>query len=106
MICAVQGPALLVIGVVGLFGGLLYTAGPAPYKYAGLGEPVIVFLMGPLMTLGTYTAVTGDGWAANGFWVGIGPGLLIACVLASNNLDDLLEDEAVGVRTLAVQNRL
>lgn len=103
LICVVQGPALLVIGVIGIAGGLLYTAGPAPYKYAGLGEPFIVLLMGPLMTQGTYTAVTGDAFSATGFWVGAGPGLLIACVLASNNLDDWEQDRDAGARTLPVR---
>jgi 1,4-dihydroxy-2-naphthoate octaprenyltransferase len=103
VICFVQGPALLVVGVAGLLGGLLYTAGPAPYKYAGLGEALIIFLMGPLMTQGVYTAVTGSAFAAVGFWVGVGPGLLIACVLLSNNLDDLDDDRAAGARTLAVR---
>ncbi len=103
VIAAVQGPALLVIGVIGLLGGLLYTAGPMPYKYLGLGEPAIVLLMGPLMTAGIRTATTGTTFAAAGFWVGIGPGLLIACVLAANNLDDLADDRAVGARTLPVR---
>jgi 1,4-dihydroxy-2-naphthoate octaprenyltransferase len=102
-ICLIQGPALIVIGVIGIAGGLGYTAGPAPYKYVGLGEPLIVLLMGPLMTLGTYTAVTGALWSSRGFWVGMGPGLLIAGVLAANNLDDWEEDGAAGVRTLAVR---
>jgi 1,4-dihydroxy-2-naphthoate polyprenyltransferase len=103
LIIAVQGWALIVIGVIGVLGGLLYTAGPRPYKYAGLGEPFIIFLMGPLMTQGTYTAVTGDGFAAGPFWAGLGPGLLIACVLASNNIDDFELDRAAGARTLAVR---
>lgn len=102
-ICAVQGPALLVIGWIGIFGGLLYTAGPLPYKYLGLGEAAIVMLMGPLITLGTFTAVTGRAFAAIGFWVGIGPGLLIAAVLAANNLTDLVVDTAAGARTVAVR---
>ena len=102
-ICAVQGPALLVIGWVGLFGGLLYTAGPLPYKYLGLGETMIVLLMGPLITLGTFTSVTGRTFAAAAFWVGLGPGLLIAGVLAANNLTDLIIDTTAGARTLAVR---
>jgi 1,4-dihydroxy-2-naphthoate polyprenyltransferase len=102
-ICLIQGPALLVIGVLGIFGGLLYTAGPHPYKYVGLGDPAIVFLMGPLITQGAYTAVTGDGFRAAAFWVGLGPGLLIASVLAANNLCDIDGDRAAGVRTLAVR---
>jgi 1,4-dihydroxy-2-naphthoate octaprenyltransferase len=99
----VQGPAILVIGVIGLLGGLLYTAGPRPYKNLGLGEAAIVLLMGPLMTQGTATAVTGDPFAAQPFWAGVGPGLLITCVLASNNLDDIDGDRDAGARTLAVR---
>jgi 1,4-dihydroxy-2-naphthoate octaprenyltransferase len=103
VICAVQGPALLVIGWIGVLGGLLYTAGPAPYKYLGLGEAAIVLLMGPLITLGTFTAVTGQTFAATAFWVGLGPGFLIAGVLAANNLTDLVLDTAAGARTIAVR---
>jgi 1,4-dihydroxy-2-naphthoate octaprenyltransferase len=103
VICAVQGPALLVIGWIGVLGGLLYTAGPKPYKYLGLGEAAIVLLMGPLITLGTFTAVTGQMFAATAFWVGLGPGLLIAGVLAANNLTDLVVDTAAGAQTIAVR---
>ncbi|HET9104244.1 MAG TPA: 1,4-dihydroxy-2-naphthoate octaprenyltransferase [Solirubrobacteraceae bacterium] len=102
-ICAVQGPALLVIGWIGILGGLLYTAGPVPYKYLGLGEVAIVMLMGPLITLGTFTAVTGRAFSAMGFWVGLGPGFLIAGVLAANNLTDIVVDTAAGARTVAVR---
>ncbi len=103
VICLVQGPALLVIGIIGILGGLLYTAGPWPYKYVGLGEPAIVLLMGPLITQGSYTAVTGDAFAANAFWLGLGPGLLIAAVLSANNLEDIVDDGAAGLHTVAVR---
>lgn len=103
LICLIQGPSLLVIGVVGILGGLLYTVGPQPYKYIGLGDPAIVLLMGPLITQGAYTAVTGHAFDASAFWVGLAPGLLIASVLAANNLSDIDTDRAAGVRTLAVR---
>jgi 1,4-dihydroxy-2-naphthoate octaprenyltransferase len=102
-ICLVQGPALLVIGALGILGGLLYTAGPKPYKYLGLGDPAIICLMGPLITQGTYTAVTGTAFHAAAFWIGLGPGLLIASVLAANNLCDIDGDRAAGVQTLPVR---
>ena len=102
-ICLVQGPELLVIGLLGILGGWLYTGGPLPYKYLGLGDPLIVLLMGPLLTQGAYTAVTGDPFHAPAFWLGLAPGLLIAAVLAANNLSDIAGDRAAGVRTLAVR---
>lgn len=98
-----QGPALLAVGVAGVLGGWLYTGGPRPYKYDGLGDALIVALMGPLLTQGAYTAVTGDGFHAPAFWLGVAPGLLIAAVLGSNNASDLDGDRAAGVRTLAVR---
>ena len=103
VLAAVQGPALLVIGLLGLLAGYGYSAGPWPLKYAGLGDVMIVPVMGPLITQGAYTAVTGDGFAASAFWIGFGPGLLIAAVLAANNLSDIAGDRDAGVRTLAVR---
>jgi 1,4-dihydroxy-2-naphthoate octaprenyltransferase len=99
----VQGVALLAIGIVGILGGWLYTGGPRPYKYDGLGDPMIILLMGPLLTLGAYTAITGDGFHAPAFWLGLAPGLLIAAVLSGNNAADIEGDRAAGVRTLAVR---
>lgn len=98
-----QGWALLAYGVVGLAVGYGYTAGPRPLKYEGLGEVAIIPVMGPLITQGAYTAITGDGFSAAPFWVGFAPGLLIAAVLAANNLSDIPGDRIAGVRTLAVR---
>lgn len=103
VLVAVQGPALLVIGVLGILGGAGYSAGPRPLKFAGLGEASIVFLMGPLITQGAYTAVTGDPFHAPAFWIGFAPGLLIAATVSGNNLSDIPGDRAAGVRTLAVR---
>lgn len=95
--------ALVAIGAVGVLGGWLYTGGPRPYKYVGLGDPLIVLLMGPMITQGAYAAVTGDGWEPAVAAVGLVPGFLIAAVLQGNNLSDIVEDSRAGVRTLAVR---
>lgn len=102
-LCAVQTWWLLPYGLAGILGGFLYTGGPRPYKYDGLGDPAIVWLMGPLLTGGAYTAMTGDAFYAPAFWVGLFPGLLITAVLEANNLSDIPGDSAAGVRTLAVR---
>lgn len=104
LIAIVQAqPWLFVIGIAGIAGGAGYSYGPRPLKYAGLGDVTIVFLMGPLITLGAYTAVTGDAFHAPAFWLGFAPGLLIASVLQANNLSDIPGDRRAGVRTLAVR---
>lgn len=102
-IALIQGPAALVLGIVGVAAGYSYSAGPRPLKYAGLGDATIIPVMGPLLTQGVYTAVTGDVFQAAAFWVGFAPGLLIAAVLSANNLSDIVDDRAAGVRTLAVR---
>ncbi|HWH14706.1 MAG TPA: 1,4-dihydroxy-2-naphthoate octaprenyltransferase [Miltoncostaeaceae bacterium] len=103
LIVAVQGPALLVVGTLGILGGWLYTAGPRPYKYLGLGDTLIIPLMGPMITQGAYTAITGEGFHAPAAAVGLVPGLLVAAVVQGNNLSDILEDGRAGIRTLAVR---
>jgi 1,4-dihydroxy-2-naphthoate octaprenyltransferase len=103
LLCAVQTWWLLPYGLAGIVGGWLYTGGPRPYKYDGLGDPAIVWLMGPLLTQGAYTSLTGDAFHAPAFWAGLFPGLLITAVLEANNLSDIPGDSAVGVRTLAVR---
>lgn len=104
LIAIVQAePWLFAIGIVGIVGGAGYSYGPRPLKYAGLGDIAIIFLMGPLLTQGAYTAVTGDAFHAPAFWIGLAPGLLIAAVLQANNLSDIRGDRAAGVRTLAVR---
>jgi 1,4-dihydroxy-2-naphthoate octaprenyltransferase len=100
LMIVVTGPAILPVGFVGVLAAWSYTAGPLAYKYRALGEPTIIFLMGPLMTLGAFTAVTGDAWDTAAFVVGFVPGLLVAAVLTTNNLVDIDDDRAAGVKTV------
>jgi len=56
-----------------------------------------------MITLGAYTAVTGDGFDTAAAAIGFVPGLLIAATVQGNNLSDIVGDGAAGIRTLAVR---
>lgn len=96
-----SGPLLLWIGLGGVLVVILYTAGPFPLAYNGLGEAAVGLFMGPLMVLGAYYVM-----AAQFSWtpvlVGIPIGLMSAAILDANNVRDLEADRAVNKRTLAV----
>jgi 1,4-dihydroxy-2-naphthoate octaprenyltransferase len=96
------GPLIWALGLLGVLIGLLYTAGPLPLAYIGLGEPAVFVAMGPGMVLGAYVVQTGR-FAALALLAGVPVGLLVAAILHANNLRDLETDRAQGKRTLAAR---
>jgi 1,4-dihydroxy-2-naphthoate polyprenyltransferase len=97
---ALRGPAIVVLGLLGLVGGYGYTAPPLQYKYRALGVPLVFLLMGPLMVAGTYFAVTGT-WTVQAFVLSIPVGLLVAAILHGNEWRDIGEDTRAGIVTLS-----
>ncbi|HEY2887687.1 MAG TPA: LLM class flavin-dependent oxidoreductase, partial [Candidatus Limnocylindrales bacterium] len=97
---ALRGPAIVVLGVLGLVGGWGYTAPPLQYKYRALGVPLVFALMGPLMVVGTYFAVTGA-WSIPALILSIPVGLLVAAILHGNEWRDISEDTRAGIVTLS-----
>ena len=92
----------LVIGLVSIACGVLYTAGPIPIGYIGLGELFVLVFFGPVALCGTYYLQTGALPVA--VWVaGLAPGLLSVALLTVNNYRDIDEDRSTGKRTLAVR---
>ena len=55
----IYGWSILILGIVGMFGGFFYTATPVGYKYLGLGDLFVFILMGPLMVIGSFYVLTG-----------------------------------------------
>ena len=97
---ALRGPAIVVLGLLGLIGGYGYTAPPLQYKYHALGVPLVFLLMGPLMVAGTYFAVTGT-WTVQAFVLSVPVGLLVAAILHGNEWRDIGEDTRAGIVTLS-----
>lgn len=96
------GPIIWALGMIGVAIGLLYTAGPAPLAYVGLGEIAVFFAMGVAMVLGAYVVQT-RAWSAIPALAGVPIGLLVAAHLHANNLRDIPIDRASGKRTLAAR---
>ncbi len=95
-----RGPAIVVLGLLGLVGGYGYTAPPFQYKYRALGVPMVFVLMGPLMVVGSYYAITGL-WAAQAAVLSVPVGLLVAAILHGNEWRDISEDTRAGIVTLS-----
>ncbi len=98
----VAGWQLLVIGIASIAAGVLYTGGPRPYGYEGLGEAFVFLFFGLVAVAGTFFSQTKSlGWAP--FALAVPVGLLAAAILVVNNTRDLDTDRRAGKNTLAVR---
>jgi 1,4-dihydroxy-2-naphthoate polyprenyltransferase len=99
---ATAGWELLLIGVASILAGVLYTGGPRPYGYEGLGEVFVFLFFGVVAVTGSYFAqVERLTWEA--FVLAVPVGLLASAILVVNNVRDLETDRRAGKRTLAVR---
>ena len=99
---SVAGPVLLLIGAASILAGVLYTGGPRPYGYEGLGELFVFLFFGVVAVTGTYyVQVEEVSWEA--LVLAVPVGLLAAAILVVNNVRDLETDRRAGKRTLAVR---
>ena len=93
---------LLVVGAACILAAWLYTGGPRPYGYFGLGEVFVFVFFGLVATLGTVYVETGM-VTATSVLVGCAMGCLATAILVLNNLRDIDTDVAAGKRTLATR---
>jgi 1,4-dihydroxy-2-naphthoate polyprenyltransferase len=101
-LAVVAGPLILVVGVLSILAGVLYTGGPRPYGYAGLGEAFVFLFFGLVAVNGSYyVQLERLDWLP--FALSIPVGMLSTSILVVNNLRDTDTDRRVGKRTLAVR---
>jgi 1,4-dihydroxy-2-naphthoate polyprenyltransferase len=96
------GWPILLIGLLCLLAGVLYTGGPWPFGYHGLGDLVCFIFFGVLAVLGTVYLQTRV-IAPLDLWASIPVGCLVTAILIVNNLRDIDTDRRVGKLTLAVR---
>lgn len=93
---------LFAVGAACLAAGVLYTGGPRPYGYAGLGEAAVLVFFGFVATGGS-AYVHLERLPAVAVAAAVPVGLLACALLVANNLRDLETDREGGKRTLAVR---
>jgi 1,4-dihydroxy-2-naphthoate octaprenyltransferase len=93
---------LLLVGAACLLAAWLYTGGPRPYGYLGLGEVFVFIFFGLVATVGTVYVETGR-VTALAVLFGSGLGFLACAILVLNNIRDIRTDAAAGKRTLATR---
>jgi 1,4-dihydroxy-2-naphthoate polyprenyltransferase len=99
---AVAGIVILLIGAVSIAAGVLYTGGPRPYGYAGLGEVFVFLFFGLVAVNGSYY-VQVEELNALPLGLSISIGFLATAILVVNNVRDIETDRRAGKMTLAVR---
>jgi 1,4-dihydroxy-2-naphthoate octaprenyltransferase len=93
---------LVLVGATAMAAGWLYTGGPRPYGYLGLGEVFVFVYFGLVATVGTAFVQHGHvPWRA--WWFAVALGSAACALLEANNLRDIEGDRAATKRTLAVR---
>jgi 1,4-dihydroxy-2-naphthoate octaprenyltransferase len=98
----VAGWQLLLVGAASILAGVLYTGGPRPYGYEGLGEVFVFLFFGVVAVAGSYfVQMKHLSWEA--FALAVPVGLIATAILVVNNVRDIDSDRRAGKRTLAVR---
>ena len=96
------GVPIVVIGLLSILFGVLYTAGRYALGYVGLADLFVLLFFGPVAVGGTYYVQTLQiSWPV--IVAGFAPGLFSVAILTVNNLRDIEGDKNVGKKTLPVR---
>jgi 1,4-dihydroxy-2-naphthoate polyprenyltransferase len=100
-LAALRGWVIIAIGLAAIISAIVYTGGPFPLGYYGLGDVFVFIFFGVVAVTGTYYVQVGSVSAA-AWWMSVAVGLIITAILVVNNLRDLENDCKAGKHTLAV----
>jgi 1,4-dihydroxy-2-naphthoate polyprenyltransferase len=101
-LATVAGVVILIVGAASILAGVLYTGGPRPYGYAGLGELFVFLFFGLVAVNGSYyVQLERLDWLP--FGLSLAVGFLATAILVVNNVRDVDTDRRAGKMTLAVR---
>jgi 1,4-dihydroxy-2-naphthoate polyprenyltransferase len=101
-LATVAGIVIILVGAASILAGVLYTGGPRPYGYEGLGEVFVFLFFGLVAVNGSYyVQVEHLDWLP--FGLSLAVGCLATAILVVNNVRDVDTDRRAGKRTLAVR---
>ena len=100
-ICMNSSWWLVVIGLIGMAVGYLYTGGPLPIAYTPFGELVSGLLMGTCFVLIAFFIQTNT-ITIESVLISIPIGILVGAINMSNNIRDIEEDIKGGRKTLVI----
>ena len=92
---------LVVIGLIGMAVGYLYTGGPLPIAYTPFGELVSGLLMGTCFVLIAFFIQTNT-VTVESVLISIPIGILVGAINMANNIRDIDEDIKGGRKTLVI----
>ena len=99
---SIGGPIFTLLSAIAIACGILYTGGPKPLGYLGLGEFFVLVFFGPVGAAGAaYLQTLSFSWEA--VILGLTPGFLSSAVLIINNYRDIEQDRKANKKTLAVR---
>ena len=98
----IGGYMIILIGLLSIISGILYTSGPYPLGYNGLGDIFVFIFFGIIAVMGTYYLQTLT-INVESFICGIIMGSLSTAILVVNNIRDVITDADSGKNTLAVK---
>jgi 1,4-dihydroxy-2-naphthoate octaprenyltransferase len=97
----VGGWPILVIGLFSIASGIMYTGGPFPLGYNGLGDLFTFVFFGLIAVIGTTFVHTGS-FSNLALFASLPVGMLVTAIIVVNNVRDVHTDRKANKRTLAV----
>mgnify|MGYP001248051664 CR=1 FL=1 len=110
----IGGIPILLIGLLSITAGILYTGGPYPFGYYGLGDAFVFIFFGIIAVTGTYYVQSVSAFSQFPLWfppgtittlpiiASISMASLTTSILVVNNIRDMDTDKKAGKLTLSI----